>query len=136
MKKVFAFITVTIYGVVAAAILWYLFHLATPWLMSFGWIAVIIYYVFLFGLIPSVFGFIGNLLFMPILKLVRIAPSSTYLPICALLWEGFYAAKYPWTLDIEYTLVKIIIAISITLAAISVFAGLIYTLHVMKQIKD
>lgn len=136
MKKVLAFLAVTIYGCVAAQLLWLLFHYATPWLMSFGWIAVIIYYIFLFGMIPTLFGFAGTLLFMPISKLVSIAPASKYLPIWFLIVDGFLSAKEPWVLDIDYELVKIIIAISISLAAISTFASLAFHLHVMSKIVE
>ena len=136
MKKVLAFIGVTIYGCIAARLLWYLFHIATPWLMSFGWIAVIIYYVFLFGLIPSVFGFAGTLLFMPISKLVSTCPASKYIPIWFLIADGFFSAREPWILDIDYELVKIIIAMSITLAAITTFASLIYHLHLMSKANE
>jgi len=136
MKKVLAFITVTIYGCVAARLLWYLFHLATPWLMSFGWVAVIIYVLFLFGLIPSLFGFLGTMIYMPIMRFIRLAPSSIYLPILFLLADGFFSAREPWVLDIDYTLVKIIIGISISLAAISTFISLIVALVSISNAKD
>ena len=136
MKKVLSFIAVTIYGCVAARLLWYLFHIATPWLMSFGWIAVIIYYIFLLGLIPALFGFLGMVLFMPVMPLIRIAPSSIYLPILFLIADGFYSAREPWILDIDYELVKIIIGISITLAAVSTFISLIVTLVNISKAKE
>ena len=136
MKKVLAFIAVTIYGCVAARLLWYLFHLATPWLMSFGWVAVIIYFIFLMGFIPSVFGFLGTMLYMPIMNLIRLAPSSICLPVIFLIADGFYSAREPWILDMDYELVKIIIAISISLAAVSTFLSLIYGLVAISKAKE
>lgn len=104
--------------------------------MSFGWIAVIVYIILLFGMIPALFGLAGTILFMPITKLVSIAPASKYIPIWFMIVDGFLSAREPWVLDIDYELVKIIIAISISLAAISTFASLIFNLHAMSKMQE
>ncbi|MFV0587149.1 hypothetical protein [Bacteroides reticulotermitis] len=128
MKKTLSFIGSAIYGIIFSYLLWLMFHLLTPWLMSFGWLAAILYCFFALGLIAGILGGLSSLLCFPLYRMVSICDSAKYIPVVFLVLCGLSAVALPWQLDIEYSLVKILIAFSISLTAFAVFSSMTYAL--------
>ncbi|MDR0938513.1 MAG: hypothetical protein LBN29_04010 [Mediterranea sp.] len=126
MKKMICFLGAAVYGIVAAYLLWLVFYFLSPWLMSFGWLAVILYVIFALGLIGGLIGWIASLIWAPLLLLLRNSwPISKVIPVIALILFGISAIILPWRMDMGYSLVKIVIAISLSITALITFGSLI-----------
>lgn len=121
MKKIFSFLGSAIYGCIFAYVLWLLFHLITPWVMSWGWVAIIVYWLFALGLITSLLGGLSSYLFIPLYHMVSKCKIGKYIPILFLLAFGYSAIVSPWKMDIEYSFIKGFIAFSISSTAFAFF---------------
>lgn len=135
MKNILNFIGSAIYGIVVSYILWLLFYFLTPWLMSFGWSAVILYWLFAFGLLAGLIGGLSSILLIPLVYLISKCKIAKYLPIAAMLIFGYLTVALPWQLSGEYTFVKIVIAISLSSTALAVFVSLINILFSCDRIE-
>lgn len=122
-----------LYSIIISYVIWLAFHLVTPWLMSFGWIALIIYWIFASGVISGLIGGLSIFIFYPLDAMVRIFKHGRYIPALVLLFFGYSSVVMPWNLNITYSIVKIIMACSLSFTAATIFFSLIASLFNSKQ---
>lgn len=121
MKSILCFIGSALYGAIIPCLLWLLFYSLVPWLMSFGWTAVILYWIFAFGLIVSLLGGIFGFAYLPLLYMTSKCKAAKIIPILSTLFFGYCSIVLPWKVDIDYSLVKIVIAISLTFTILALY---------------
>lgn len=113
------FLGASIYGIVASYLIWLLFYFITPWVMSFGWGGVIVS-VIAGSLLVGAFLSICALVLSPMMGMIDNTVSKI-IPTLAILFYGYSSVKLPWGLELDYTLPKIILAITISGVALTVF---------------
>lgn len=121
--KILKFIGSAILGIVISYLLWLIFHFATPWVMSFGWIGVIVS-IICASFITGIFASICSWVLLPLMLMVDNF-ASKILPTVAMLFHGFSAARQVWGLDMEYTASKITLGIILTILVVAVFVSAI-----------
>lgn len=121
IKKVVCFLGTMLYGALFASVLYSLFHFLTPWLMSWGWTAVALYWIFALGFISSVLSTIFAFISIPFVYMIPKCKIARYIPIFFLITVAYNSIISPWQLDIEYTVVKYVIAFSISSTAFAAF---------------
>ena len=112
------------YGLIASYLLWLLFYWLTPYVMSVGWGGFILYMLIAGGLVTGIVGSAATLLAYP----VAIWFDGAYKPIkwiCAVffVFHGFSAIMLPWRLDIDYSFLKILIAVLYGITALISFGA-------------
>lgn len=117
------FLGALIYSLVSSFVIWMLFNWLVPWLMSFGWLALIIYWILAGGLVGATFKYISAMITMPLFMMTaqsRLGAFAAGLVYCV---AGAYTVLIPWLLPMNYRLVTVIIGVSLSLTAFSIFAG-------------
>lgn len=122
IAKFFQFVGAVFYAVISAYLVWIVFYWVTPWLMGFGWIALILYWIFAFGLIAWTLKFISFLITYPLFMMVGNNKSAGVVASLVYLCVGGWTILLPWMQAGPYTLVRIIIGVSLSLTAFSIFA--------------
>lgn len=112
------------YGLISSYLLWLLFYWLTPYVMSVGWGGFILYMLLAGGLVTGIVGSAATLLAYP----VAVWFNDAYKPvkwICAIffVFHGFSAIMLPWRLDIDYTFLKILIAVLYGITALISFGA-------------
>lgn len=127
MKYLLKVLGTMVYGMVSCRLIWLFFWWITPYVMSASWFWMIMYIIFALGFITSVSAFISGILSAPMFFLMgkNMSAKVVYTIIC-LIW-GYSSCALPYNLDIEFGVRHWILAISLTLTALSVFASLIVT---------
>lgn len=113
------FLGAALYGIISSYIIWLLFYLLTPWVMSFGWGGVIVS-VLCGSILAGVFLSICTLIFSPMLLMIDNTPSKI-IPSIAMLFHGYSSVMLPWRLDMNYGTPKIILGITVTGVALVLF---------------
>lgn len=128
MKKILCFIGSAAYGIVFSYLIWLAFYFLTPWIMSFGLLGFVLLWLFGFGIIAGFIGGISGVLSYPLIKMIFIYKPSKYIPVVSMLFLGYSSVAMPWRFDVEYSLMKIILGLSISIMALILFSTLIYGL--------
>ena len=124
MKGFLCFFGSAVYGLVASYLIWLMFHFFIPWFMSFGWTALIIYA----GLFSIITGGLSSIIAMPIYLMSNGRNYCKWIPIICFVFFGFSACRLPWGLDMEYTSVKYIMGVALSITIVSIYIGLIWAL--------
>ena len=132
MKTILGFIGSAIYGIILSYLLWLIFYFLTPWLMGFGWTALILYSLFAGGLITSIVGGLSTLISLPLFLMSK-NKVSKIIPALALAFHGYSAVAMPWHIGTGGRFVTFIIALSISFTAFSIFALIIYSLFADRE---
>lgn len=119
------FLGTLIYGVLFSTIIYLLFHFLTPWLMSWGWVAVILYWIFALGFISSILSSVFAFISIPFMYMIPKCSVGRYTPIFFLIIAAYNSIVEPWQLDMDYTVVKYVIAFSISSTAFAAFLSTI-----------
>ena len=129
MKSILQVLGTMAYGMVSCWLIWLFFWWITPYVMGASWFWMILYNIFALGFITSVSAFIAGMLSMPMYVLMEnnVAARVVYTVIC-LFW-GYSSCALPYHLDMDFGIRQWILAISLTLTALSVFASLIVTTY-------
>ncbi len=135
MKKTLSFIGAAIYSALVSYLIWIIFRYLTPWLISWSWLAIIIYLILANGLIFSLIGGICRGLAIPLFPLCDIASSSKYLPILFLAVGGCCSVAIPWRLHPQ-GFKEILIAIDVTIMVLSIFIGIIAALAAYAKLDE
>lgn len=125
MNKLVFLIGSAVYGLIVSCLTWGVFYVMTPWLMSMGWAGVVLYWLFSTTMMMGLVGILSGLALIPLSYLVDAYEPSRYLPILMLILFGCSSIAMPWKLDMDYSAVKIVMALSISLTA-----GLVYFMSV------
>lgn len=120
--KFLKFLGALLYAFVSSYLIWLLFYFLVPWLMSFGWIALIIYWILAGGLIAATLKFVSSMITVPLFVLVGGSRISGFIAALIYAFVGIVTVLLPWNLDIPYRLVTIIIGVSLSLTALSIFS--------------
>lgn len=112
------------YGLIASYLLWLLFYWLTPYVMSVGWGGFILYMLIAGGLVTGIVGSAATLLAYPVVAWF----DGAYKPVkwvCAIffVFHGFSAIMLPWRLDIDYSFLKILIAVLYGITALISFGA-------------
>ncbi len=134
MKGLLCFFGSAVYGLVASYLIWLMFHFFIPWFMSFGWIALIIYVMFL-GSSLIITGGLSSIVAMPIYLMSNGRNYCKWIPIICFVFFGFSACRLPWGLDIEYTLVKYIIGGALSITVVLIYISIIVALFMNSNVK-
>lgn len=111
------------YAVLSSCMIYLVFSWLVPWLMGFGWLALIIYWLLAGGLIAATLRYISAMITLPLFMMT--AQSRTGALIAGLVYclAGVYTVLIPWMQNMPYRLVTVIIGVSLSLTAFSIFAG-------------
>lgn len=115
-----------IYGAVMYYILWLLFYWITPYIMSVSWMGFLIYLFVAGGAISMFVGSVANIIGIPLIFLCKNCNASKYAPILFGLIFGYSSIRLPWTLDMEYGILQIILAILTSITILISFVSLMY----------
>lgn len=121
------FVFAILYTLVSAYLIWLLFYWLVPWLMGFGWLAAIIYWILAFGLIAATFKLLSGLIASPLFGLVGRNKFSGVFAIVIYALFAVSAVLLPWMQPMKYRLITIIIGVSLSLTALSVYGAVINT---------
>lgn len=121
------FVFAILYTLVSAYLIWLLFYWLVPWLMGFGWLAAIIYWILSFGLIAATFKLLSGLIASPLFGLVGRNKFSGVFAIVIYALFAVSAVLLPWMQPMKYRLITIIIGVSLSLTALSVYGAVINT---------
>lgn len=127
MKKILSFFGGLSYSVVVSYLMWLLFYFVTPFLMRFGWKALILYFVLAAGTIPMLFIPLFTYAWIPIVLLIRKCKAVRFVSVIPLLLFGYSAVADVWRLDIVYSGSKVAIAIAVSVMIATLFIALIKT---------
>lgn len=124
MKKLLYFLGTLIYGALFSIIVYLLFHLLTSWLMSWGWVAVILYWIFALGFISSILSSVFAFIAIPFMYMIPKCSAARYIPMFFLITAAYNSIIEPWQLDMDYTVVKYVIAFQFHLQPLRLFSQL------------
>lgn len=114
------FIGSAFYGIIISYLIWLFFYWLTPWVMSFGWGGVIIS-VLCGTVLVGLFMSIWPLILSPMLFLINNTVSKI-IPSTAIVFYGYSSIMLPWRLNIDYTIPKLILAVTLTGMVLIIFA--------------
>ena len=81
MKALFSIIASALYSFAMCAVLWVIFHYATPWILSFGWFAVILYWIFIPGTLTVCLNSFTTFMLIPLHRLRAMSRYSGLIPM-------------------------------------------------------
>ena len=128
MKKLLCFIGSALYSVIISYLIWLLFTWITPFILSWGWLLAIIYWIFALGLISGLLTSISSFMSVPLIIMVLQCKASKYLSILPLLFFGYCAIVFPWKANFDYTILQYLIAFSISSTAFAIYSAIIQVL--------
>lgn len=125
MKKILSFLGGLCYSVVVSYLMWLLFYFVTPFLMRFGWKALVLYLVLAAGTIPMLFIPLFTYAWAPVILLIRNCKAVKFVSAIPLLLFGYSAVADVWRLSIVYSGSKVAIAIAVSVMIATFFISLI-----------
>lgn len=124
MKNILISVGLSIYSLIVSYLIWLLFLISIPRIMSFGWAGIVIYW------------FVGGLMLMPaaVIGVIASIPIAKYANNLAVkiistvffLFHGFSAIRLPWGGDIDYNFSEIVMGIFLSLATVVLLGCLMY----------
>ena len=125
MKTLFSIIASALYSFAMCAVLWVIFHYATPWILSFGWFAVILYWIFIPGTLTVCLNSLTTFMLIPLHKLRAMSRYSGLIPMLMFMAFAIVIVVMPWQMIEEYTFLRVILALSIDGTVLALFGALI-----------
>lgn len=125
MKKIFQCLGTIIISPILAYLLWYLYYWATPYIMSINWFW---FWVLFFGNL-SLIGIsvqIGTFLSLPMAFLAKDNMVAKIINVIPTLIAGGFAICLPWSMDMEYGFLQILLAIVLSIDILLMFGGMIF----------
>lgn len=123
MKSIVRFLGAVAYALVSSFLIYLLFSWLVPWLMGFGWLALIIYCILAFGLIAATLRYVSAMITLPLLMMTAQSRLGSLLAGVVYCVAGVYTVLLPWIQGMPYRLVTVIIGVSLSLTALSIFTG-------------
>lgn len=132
--KALKFIALFVGSLIVSYLLWLFFHWATPHLMSISKFWHFLAFIFiaepiLVGIafwISSLAAVLLNFLSSELSRLALLFATSPFI------FNGFFAAKLPWGLDMDYNVVSVLMAISLMGTYIWAFVSVVYYIAIKK----
>ena len=124
MRTLFSIIASALYSLAMCVALWFIFHYATPWILSFGWFAVILYWIFIPGTLTVCLNSAATFMLIPLMRLRSMSRYAGIIPMLLFIAFAIVIVIMPWQMIEEYTFLRIILALSIDGTALALFGAL------------
>ncbi len=114
---------------ITSYILWVLYFYAIPFVMNIGW-KMFILYIFLFGgLMTAIISHVAAFLYYPLILASKGCKIAKYVSIPFIFYFVCLAPlKLPYSLNIDFSVLQWILAISLNILAVSTFISIIIVL--------
>ncbi len=114
------------YAVLSSCMIYLVFSWLVPWLMGFGWLALIIYWLLAGGLIAATLRYICAMITLPLFMMTAQSRAGAFLAGLVYCLVGVYTVWIPWIQNMPYRLVTVIIGVSLSLTALSIFGRTVF----------
>lgn len=125
---IFRFLGALAYSIIAAYLLWLLWHIIIPYTFILSWLWIILIFVFLYTAVIGLIGSAATLLYAPIMLLVKNDKWMAVFPFLLTLFFGVSSVREVWTLDMHYGSKAVIVAILLSFLIVILFSTLAFSI--------
>lgn len=125
--KILRFIGAALYAALLSYLLYLLLRLITPWFMEqAGWFVIFTWVVIIPFLGYAMVAFAGLIISLPLQTISKDVEKAKIIPVICFIVMGLLSASLPWTLDMEYTTLTVVKAVTMSIFAVGLYLGLIF----------